>query len=139
MPEDAYVECKLREYLAALQQQPERHAYERAVVAEEERYCARLAALAQRECMCRRAAQPRCRPRGWAPPCTPLDAPVPFTLLPALPVVSITVHAKLLNSMHPHQPHTSTLAPSKWGDHARPPVRGTLRLPCSWCSYIACI
>jgi hypothetical protein len=60
--EDAYVERKRREYLAALQQQQERHAYGRAVVAEEERHRARLAALAQQEHMCRHATQPRSPP-----------------------------------------------------------------------------
>ena len=61
-PEDAYVERKRREYLAALQQQQERHAYERAVAAEEERHRARLAALAQQERMHRLAAHPRSLP-----------------------------------------------------------------------------
>ena len=62
-PEDAYVERKRREYLAAVQQQQDRHAYERAVAAEEERHRARLAALAQQERMRRHAAH-----RGAAPP-----------------------------------------------------------------------
>ena len=50
-PEDAYLETKRREYVAALQQQQQRLDYERAVEAEEERHRARLAALAQQERM----------------------------------------------------------------------------------------
>jgi hypothetical protein len=61
-PGDAYVEHKRREYLAALQQQQERHAYERAVAAEEECRRARLVALAQQERMCRHATHPRSPP-----------------------------------------------------------------------------
>ena len=76
-PEDAYVERKRREYLAALQQQQERHAYERAVAAEEERHRARLAALAQQERMRRHAAQPRSLPPHAAgcagPSCAPTN------------------------------------------------------------------
>ncbi len=58
-PEDAYVERKRREYLAAVQQQQDRHAYERAVAAEEERHRDRLAALAQQERMRRHATHRR--------------------------------------------------------------------------------
>jgi len=76
-PEDAYVERKRREYLAALQQQQERHAYERAVAAEEERDRARLAALAEQERMRRHATQPRSLPPHAAgcagPSCTPTN------------------------------------------------------------------
>ena len=78
-PEDAYVERKRREYLAALQQQQERHAYERAVAAEEERHRARLAALAQQERMRRHAAQPQYLPPHavgcTGPSCAPSCAP----------------------------------------------------------------
>jgi len=78
-PEDAYVERKRLEYLAALQQQQERHAYDRAVAAEEERHRARLAALAQQERMRRYAAQPRSLPPHavgcTGPSCAPSCAP----------------------------------------------------------------
>jgi hypothetical protein len=75
-PEDAYVERKRREYLAALQQQQERHAYERAVAAEEERHRARLAALAQQERMRHHAAPQSLAPHvvGCAgPTCAPTN------------------------------------------------------------------
>jgi len=77
-PEDAYVERKRREYLAALeQQQQERRTYEQAVEAEEERHRARLAALAQREQMRRHAALRRSLPPhafGCAgPSCAPTN------------------------------------------------------------------
>jgi len=75
-PEDAYLETKRREYVAALQQQ-QRLAYEREVAAEEERHRARLAALAQQERMRRHAAHRQSLPphalRCTGPSCVPTN------------------------------------------------------------------
>jgi len=105
-PEVAYVEGKRREYLAALQQQQGRHAYERAVAAEEERHRARLIALAQRECMRRHATQPRSLPLhavGCAgPSCAPTN----------------TVCGRYNRPCEAPQFHTSALAPIP--QHSRP-------------------
>ena len=72
-PEDAFVERKRREYLAALEQQQQRRSYEHAVEAEEERHQTRLAALAQQERMRRNAAHRRSLPphafEPVGPPC----------------------------------------------------------------------
>jgi Flp pilus assembly protein TadB len=92
------VERKRREYLAALQQQQERHAYERAVAAGEERRRARLAALAEQERMRRHATHPRS-----PPPRMPLDAMVHLTLLLTLFAVAIIVHVRPLNATHSRQ------------------------------------
>jgi len=76
-PEDAYVETKRREYVAALQRQQQRLAYEQAVAAEEERHRARLAALAQQERICRHATHHQSLPphalRCAGPPYAPTN------------------------------------------------------------------
>lgn len=55
-PEEAYLEAKRQEYIAALEQQRQRRDYERALALEEQRHRATLAALSQHEALRRQAS-----------------------------------------------------------------------------------